>query len=117
MSRKRIKIHVKRLRNAIRESYRLMQPFRDTRYQAIQEYVGQWYGWWKLGAHLWDRLRNRGEKKLSNKLYIDERPICSYLAAKVNEAQGISFGMEPQAADPDEMLDWVEDHGDVWVRR
>lgn len=44
MPRKRIKIHVKRLRNAIRESYHVLHPFRDVNYESIRQMVGQWYG-------------------------------------------------------------------------
>lgn len=44
MPRKRIKVHVKRLRRAIRDSYRVLQPFRDVNYESIRQMVGQWYG-------------------------------------------------------------------------
>lgn len=44
MPRKRIKFHIKRLRSAIRESYKVLSPFRETRYETLRQYVGQWYG-------------------------------------------------------------------------
>jgi hypothetical protein len=71
-------------------------------------FVGKRYGWWKLFVHLWDRVKHGGKKRASKKLFIDGRPICSYSAAKANAVQNIGFGMEPQAATPDEMLDFCE---------
>ena len=44
MPRKRIKVHVKRLRNAIRESFHVLAPFRAVQLETLSEYVGQWYG-------------------------------------------------------------------------
>jgi len=86
---------------------------------AAAEYVGDTYGWWKLGAHLLDRVLFKGKKTLSKLLRIDNRPICSYLAAKCQAAQGMTFGMEPQAADPDEMLDFCESPKGriLWIER
>ena len=78
------------------------------------KYVGAKYGWWKLFAHLVDRTVFKGKKTVSNLLYIDGRPICSYLAAHVFAAGGVSFGMPPAAADPDEMMDHCE-HSGEWV--
>lgn len=82
-------------------------------------YVGDRYGWWKLGFHLADRFFFKGKKKLSRLLRIDNRPICSYLAAKAEEAHGMDFGMPPQAVDPDEALDYCQSPaGKVqWISR
>jgi hypothetical protein len=79
------------------------------------EFVGRKYGWWKLGAHLIDRLVFSGRKTVSNFLQVDSRPICSYTAAKSFAAAGISFGMEPEAADPDEMMDHCESSGEWFL--
>lgn len=73
-----------------------------------KSFVGRTYGWWKLFAHLFDRIVFRGKKTVSNAMFADQRPICSYTAAKAFAAAGISFGMQPEAADPDEMMDYCE---------
>lgn len=82
------------------------------------KYVGDTYGWWKLIFQLGDRALFKGRKVLSLLLFVDKRPICSYLAAKVNEMARPrimhAFGMEPQTADPDEMLDYCEANPQFW---
>lgn len=80
-------------------------------------YVGDTYGWWKLLFHLADRAIFKGRKVLSKTLYVDKRPICSYLAAKVGAVVGLTYGMDPAAATPDEMLDYCESNPDEWVER
>ena len=50
-------------------------------------------------------------------LHKDKRPICSYLAAKVCAVVGSTFGVDPQAADPDEMLDYCVANADEWEER
>lgn len=72
------------------------------------EFVGRTYGWWKLFAHLADRVFFGGSKTISNFLTIDKRPICSYTVAKSFQAADLYFGMVPEAADPDEMMDYCE---------
>lgn len=102
---------------------------------AALKFVGDTYGWWKLGFHLLDRAIFRGKKVLSHLMFIDKRPICSYLAAKVNQAarpigataptnvffKGVAvpsdwfgFGMDPETADPDEMMDFCLAHPELW---
>jgi hypothetical protein len=82
--------------------------------EAADAFVGDRYGWWKLLFHLVDRAAFKGQKVLSSLLRVDNRPICSYLAAKVFAAAGQTFGMLPQAADPDEMLDYCLAHPEEW---
>lgn len=97
---------------------------------AANNYVGDRYGWWKLTFHLADRLFFGGRKVLSRLLFIDKRPICSYLAAKVNDhARAIGtinviagvkipwpeFVVPPQAVDPDEALDFCESQPAFWT--
>lgn len=79
-----------------------------------ESFVGATYGWWKLLFHLADRAFFKGKKVLSRFLFKDNRPICSYLAAHAYNAVGISFGMDPDAADPDEMMDYCLAHPDEW---
>jgi hypothetical protein len=95
-------------------------------------FVGAKYGWWKLLVQLTDRLLFGGRKIVTAALYRDDRPICSYLAAMVyayaeNQSRAMArfahtndvsrvftFGMPPQAADPDEMMDYCLAHPDEW---
>jgi hypothetical protein len=72
------------------------------------KFVGRKYGWWKLLAHLTDRIAFRGKKTVANFLVLDKWPICSYTAAQSFAAGDVFFGMLPNVADPDEMNDHVE---------
>lgn len=100
---------------------------------AAEPYVGDKYGWHKLLVQLADKLIFGGKKRLTTLLHIQNRPICSFLAALVvhaaqskervaarvmagykNGEAFYAFGIPPQAADPDEMLDWCETHTDLW---
>jgi hypothetical protein len=110
-----------------------LTPEELTRFIARAEsFVGATYGWWKLLVQLADRAIFKGRKILTTAMYLDKRPICSYLAAKVyafaesqsramarfaktnDVARVFAFGMPPQAADPDEMLDYCIAHPDEW---
>lgn len=106
-----------------------------------ERYVGAKYGWWKLLVQLGDRSIFRGRKVLSTALFMKDRPICSFLAGQVNQAAygleygiarmkyiadhpqapaqdpdtyGYAFGIPPQAADPDEMMDFCIEHPQWW---
>jgi hypothetical protein len=106
-----------------------------------ETYVGAKYGWWKLGVQLADRMLFRGKKVLTTALFMKSRPICSFLAAFVNQAAenaqrkilrlkdagpGVkpalaglpllfyAFGLPPQAADPDSMMDYCLAHPEWW---
>ena len=74
-------------------------------------HVGENYGWWKLLGFLAKRFTGVDVPKL---FFVKSRPICSFLAALANDAarrrsaEWPGFGMPPQAADPDEMLDFCE---------
>jgi hypothetical protein len=71
-------------------------------------HVGQTYGWWKLVFHLAARLtRWQWVKSL---LFVDSRPICSYLVALAYQKAGLTFGIEGRSADPDEMMDYCLSH-------
>jgi hypothetical protein len=89
-------------------------------------YIGDKYGWWKLLLQLGDRALFKGRKILSNLSFIDSRPICSYLAAHVNDAArkigtvvpGVvywpGFGGLPDGMDPDTMMRFCADHPALW---
>jgi hypothetical protein len=82
--------------------------------QKANEFVGRTYGWWKLFAHLFDRIAFKGVKTISTLLLVEKRPICSFTVAHAFEAAGLDFGMDPDAADPDEMMDYCEQSSE-WV--
>jgi hypothetical protein len=87
-------------------------------------YIGDRYGWWKLGGLLVDRVV--GRKVVSPLFFLKGRPICSFLAAGTNDearerwAEGQwagkwpGFGVPWNAADPDTMLRFCESHPEFW---
>jgi hypothetical protein len=80
-------------------------------------YLGERYGWWKLGAHLADailgRVAGREVRLIRRVLCIDSRPICSWVWAHSYYATlRYEFGVAPNVADPDQMHDWVREHED-----
>ncbi len=79
-----------------------------------ETYVGDKYGWWKLLFQLGDRAIFGGKKVLTRFLFVKDRPICSFLAAKVNALVGCYFGVPPQCADPDTMMDYALAHPEKW---
>ena len=79
------------------------------------QYVGDSYGWWKLFVQLADRVAFGGAKVFSSLMFVDSRPICSYLAAHCYDAIGIGFGMDPDAADPDSMMRYCDSHPTRWT--
>ncbi len=84
---------------------------KDRLIETARAHLGQRYGWWKLGAHLIDRVVFNDRKVVSNMLHVDDRPICSYLVARAFEVVGFphAFGpIQAGAQDPDEMMDWVD---------
>lgn len=79
--------------------------------QAALDYVGREYGTLKIAAHLADallsRLRGRDVYAVRRLCSMDRYPICSWVWAHAYAAVGLSFGVEPDAADPDDMHDYV----------
>lgn len=79
-------------------------------------YRGKSYGWWKNLAHAVDGLL--GGVYLARRLCrIDKYPICSWLVAWVYErcVKPSAFGVRPNAAQPDDIHDWVSSHPDEYV--
>lgn len=80
-------------------------------------FIGNTYGWWKLFGFLAKKITGVDVPKL---FFVKNRPICSFLAAVANDAarrrgsRWPGFGTMPQAADPDEMLDFCESHPEFW---
>ncbi|OIO03155.1 MAG: hypothetical protein AUJ49_04970 [Desulfovibrionaceae bacterium CG1_02_65_16] len=76
-------------------------------------YVGRDYGLLKIGAHLGDallsRLMGRNVYAVRRLASLDSYPICSWVWSHAYEALGAPnfFGLDPNAADPDDMHDCV----------
>jgi hypothetical protein len=72
---------------------------------------GAKYGYWKLGAHALDRVLFGGRKRISSLLFLDSRPICSYLVADAYAEEGYprAFGGDAQGVSPDSGLDYCEE--------
>lgn len=83
------------------------------------KHVGQRYGWWKLGTHAIDRFVFDGKETTSRLLFLDNRPICSYLVGEAFEAMGYphAFGdqIPARAQDPDDQHDYVTSGAGRWA--
>lgn len=78
----------------------------------LNNHVGDRYGWWKIGFHLYAKLT--GRKKPLRWMAVDQRPICSYLIAKAWAKAGLSFGVKPGTATPDDIMDFCESNPDKY---
>lgn len=81
--------------------------------QAAEGYVGRKYGRLKILAHLGDWMLG-GAYLFRRLARMDKYPICSWLASHAYEAAGVRFGVDPNAASPDDMWDWIKAHPDQW---
>lgn len=84
-------------------------------------YLGRKYGAFKIGLHLGDALLAKvfgGSPYLFRRLALmDDYPICSWLWAHAyDKALGYRFGVDPDAAAPDDMHDWCLAHPEEWER-
>jgi hypothetical protein len=73
--------------------------------EKAEHYKGKTYGYYKIALHILDRLLNN--RYVFRRLIKDnEYPICSWLVAYVyDRILGSQFGVEPNAAQPDDILD------------
>jgi len=87
---------------------------------AALDHVGQKYGWWKLLGPLGDSALSfaarRDVRLLRRLLFVDQRPICSYLVAKAYVTRGYGFGVPAGTATPDDIHDYVEANPDKYVK-
>lgn len=68
-------------------------------------YEGKIYGFWEIAFHALDRLLNNSYV-FRRLIKDDDYPICSWLVAYVYyKVLGYKFGTEPNAAQPDDILD------------
>ena len=81
--------------------------------EALEDHVGESYGYLKIGLHLLRKLTGgRDWLRLS---VLDRYPICSYLAATAFETRGFTFGVKGKRATPDDMLDFCQAEPDKWA--
>jgi len=78
--------------------------------EKAEYYKGKTYGYYKIALHVLDRLLNN--RYVFRRLIKDnEYPICSWLVAYVyDRVLGYHFGTEPNAAQPDDLLDHCLDY-------
>jgi hypothetical protein len=74
-------------------------------------YVGRRYGYLKILAHWLDWLL-QGAYVFRRLARQDRYPICSWVVAHAFAAAGKHFGVEPGAATPDDIWDFVTGHPD-----
>ena len=78
-----------------------------------ESYVGRKYGYLKIVAHFIDYWL--GGRYVARRLTSsDNYPICSWVVAYAYGDGGLSFGVEPGAASPDDIWDFVTSHPDVY---
>ena len=78
-------------------------------------YVGRPYGWVKIVAHFadWMLLGAYTFRRLTND---DRYPICSWIVAHAFLAADKNFGVEPGAANPDDIWDFVTSNPDKYIQ-
>lgn len=78
-----------------------------------ETYVGRRYGYLKILAHWLDWVLQGAYvfRRLANQ---DRYPICSWVVAHAFAAAGKHFGVDPGAATPDDIWDFVTRNPDVY---
>jgi hypothetical protein len=79
-----------------------------------ESYVGRKYGVFKLLAHFLDWLL-QGAYVFRRLAQMDDYPICSWVVAYAFEKAGVSFGVPPNAASPDDIWDYIHAHPEDYV--
>lgn len=77
-------------------------------------YVGRDYGWFKIVTHLadWVLLGAFVFRRLTQE---DRYPICSWVVAHAFAAADKNFGVDPGAASPDDIWDFVTANPDTYT--
>ena len=74
------------------------------------EYIGRWYGIPKIITQGIDKLLFF-DKYVSRRITrSDKFPICSWVVSQTYNKLGLDFGVDPGAADPDDIGDYVTKH-------
>lgn len=76
-------------------------------------YVGRQYGWFKIVTHLIDWVF-QGVYFARRLTQSDNYPICSWCVAQAYAKAGADFGVEPGAASPDDIWDFVTQNTDKY---
>ena len=74
-----------------------------------ESYVGRKYGTLKLVAHFLDWCL-QGAYVFRRLAFMKQYPICSFLVAHACAEVGITFGVAPAEAEPDDILDYITCH-------
>lgn len=94
---------------AVARPLNLSDHERDTIVAKARTYLGQQYGWLKVVAHGLDwALRGIYFFRRLPWVREDNYPICSWLVAHAYKAAGKYFDVDPGAATPDDIWDFVE---------
>lgn len=84
--------------------------------QNARSHLGAKYGWWKLVTFAFERWTKIPITRLH---FLTGRPICSFLISMAYKEVGFpsAFGVNvpSQAQSPDDQLDFVESHPQLWV--
>lgn len=79
--------------------------------------IGQGYGYGKIALQALDAGLSwifRRDVNVFRRFACLPEPICSTLWAKPYASRGITFGVDADAANPDEMLDYIQAHPEEW---
>ena len=79
-----------------------------------ETYVGRKYGVFKIIAHFLDWCLG-GAYFFRRIFNMDKYPICSWVVAYSYHAIGINFGIEPDAAEPDDIWRYVTTHPEEYI--
>ena len=76
-------------------------------------YVGRKYGYIKIVAHFLDWCL-AGRYFFRRFAFMDNYPICSWVVAQAFAKEGYTFGVDPGAASPDDIWDFVTNNPDKY---
>lgn len=113
---KRRRFRVYKNKKTLVAVYRPRLPFETRSFAGgnADRYVGRKYGWIKIIAHFLDWCIG-GRYFFRRFAFMDRYPICSWVVAYAYNKAGYSFGIEPGAASPDDIWDYIQDHPDEFV--
>ena len=85
----------------------------DTIVNAAEDYVGRKYGYAKILAHVldWFLLGAYVFRRLAN---MDKYPVCSWVVAFSFKKAGKYFDVEPGAATPDDIWDFIQRKPEIY---
>lgn len=81
--------------------------------QTAKSYVGRKYGYLKILTHVADWVL-QGAYVFRHLTRGNRYPICSWLVAHAFKSAGKYFDVEPGAASPDDIWDFIQDHPDKY---